>query len=82
MSDVSSAPSSSSTPSASPTPSASSSPSPSPSPSPTPPNDFALEQRRLAQAMLDQGVSDINDLPGEVLDNFDPAVLEAGPNAG
>jgi hypothetical protein len=66
MSETSSAPSN--------TPSASSTPSPGP-------NDFQLEQKRLAQAMLDQGVSDVNDLPGEVLDNFDPAVLEAGPNA-
>jgi hypothetical protein len=73
MTETSSAPSS--TPSPSGNPSASSTPSPSP-------NDFQREQKRLAQAMLDQGVSDVNDLPGEVLDNFDPAVLEAGPNAG
>jgi hypothetical protein len=68
-------------PSGSPSSSPSASPSSSPSPTPSEPNDFQLEQNRLAKTMLDHGVSDHKDLPGEVLDSFDPAVLDAGPAA-
>lgn len=45
------------------------------------PNDFQMEQDRLARKMLELGVSDTSELTGEVLDNFDPSVIEAGPQA-